>query len=224
MTRTLLLTVRRFVGIAAIAIPVLGMLGAHVAPAQAAPNLSITLTSDVDALAPGDGVTYTAEVVNRGESVDARIVLSPPAYIELDAAGEAALEGAVIEANQVTWTTTLEAAATTTFEVPATVGEIPEGELRATALISVYVGDSTTPLVRTASADHIEGVDDEQKVANPVLPALLWVGIAVVVLLLVVAVVLVIVQRRRKAAATDAGEVDAGPGYRRSETPAGDAD
>lgn len=222
MTRTLLLTVRRLFGIAALAIPVLGMLGAHVAPAQAAPNLSITLSSGVDTLAPGDVITYTAEVVNRGESIDARIVLTPPAYIELGAADEAP-EGAVVAGNEVTWTTTLDAAATTTFEVPATVAEIPEGELRATALVSVYVGDSTTPLVRTASADHIEGVDDEQLVANPVLPMLLWVGIGLVVVLVVVAVVLVLVQRRRKAAAV-AADAEVGPGYRRSETPPADAD
>lgn len=222
MTRTLLSTVRRLFGIAALAIPVLGMLGAQVAPAQAAPNLSITLTSGVDTLAPGDALTYTAEVVNRGESIDARIVLTPPAYIELDAADEA-LEGAVVEGNEVTWTTTLDAAATSTFEVPATVAEIPEGELRATALVSVYVGDSTTPLVRTASADHIEGVDDEQLVANPVLPMLLWVGIGLVVVLVVVAVALVLMQRRRKAAAA-AAAAEAGPGYRRSETSPVDAD
>lgn len=222
MTRTLLLTFRRLFGIAALTIPVLGMLGAHVAPAQAAPNLSITLSSGVDTLAPGDAITYTAEVVNRGESIDARIVLTPPAYIELDAADEA-LEGAVVAGNEVTWTTTLDAAATTTFEVPATVAEIPEGELRATALVSVYVGDSTTPLVRTASADHIEGVDDEQLVANPVLPMMLWVGIGLVVVLVVVAVVLVLVQRRRKAAAV-AADAEVGPGYRRSETPPADAD
>lgn len=205
-----------------LALPVLGMLGAQVAPAQAAPNLSITLTSGVDTLAPGDDLTYTAEVVNRGESIDARIVLTPPVYIELNAADEA-LEGAVVEGNEVTWTTTLDAAATTTFEVPATVAEIPEGELRATALVSVYIGDSTTPLVRTASADHIEGVDDEQLVANPVLPMLLWVGIGLVVVLVVVAVVLVLVQRRRKAAAV-AADAEVGPGYRRSETPPADAD
>lgn len=222
MTRTLLSTVRRFVGVAALAIPVLGMLGAQVAPAQAAPNLSITLTSGVDTLAPGDDLTYTAEVVNRGESIDARIVLTPPAYIEVDAADEA-LEGAVVEGNEVTWTTTLDAAATSTFEIPATVADIPEGELRATALISVYIGDSTTPLVRTASADHIEGVDDEQLVANPILPMVLWVGIGLVVVLVVVAVALVLVQRRRKAAAV-AADAEVGPGYRRSETPPVDAD
>lgn len=222
MTRTLLLTGQRFFGIAAIAIPVLGMLGAHVAPTQAAPNLSITLASGVDTLAPGDAITYTAEVVNRGESIDARIVLTPPAYIAVDAAGEGA-DGAVIDGNEVTWTTTLDAAATSTFEIPATVADIPESELRATALVSVYVGDSTTPVVRTASADHIEGVDDEQLVANPVLPMLLWGGIGLVVILVAVALVLVLMQRRRKAAAA-AAAAEAGPGYRRSETPPVDAD
>lgn len=210
---------RRLVGLVALALPALGLLGAPAVAAQAAPDLSVTLTTGADPLVAGDDLIYSAEVLNRGESIDVRIVLSPPAYIEAEA-----VDGAVLEEGELTWTTTLGAASTTAFEVPAQVSEIPDGELRATALLSVYVGDSTTPVVRTASADRIEGVDDEQVVESGFPFGLLWGGIAVVAVLLVAVVVLVVVLRRRRTVAEEDAAAVAETGYRRTGSQPADGD
>lgn len=201
MSRILLLTVRRSAAALAVALPVLGLLGAGLAPA-AEPNLTVTLTSDADAVAPGDPITYSAEVTNRGEPVDARIVLAPPTYITV---GEADAE-AVVDANEVTWTRNLPGGGVESFEVTASVGEIPADELRATALISVYVGESTTPVVRTASADRIVGVDDEQVVeeSSPLPTVLVIGGVSLIVVLVALGVVLGLAKRRRREAVAEA--------------------
>lgn len=214
MARVLLLTGRRFVTALTVVLPLLGMAGAGLAPAAAQPNLAVVLTSDADAVAPGDPITYSAEITNRGEAVDARVVLAPPAYIAL---GEADGDG-VVDGNAVTWASNVPAGGTSTFVVSADVGEIPADEVRATTLVSVYVGDSTTPVVRTASADRIVGVDDAQVVeeASPLPVVLIVVGVVLVVALLVLTVVLVVVRRRRAAAAAEEEESHVGYARRQS--------
>lgn len=230
MTLTARFSARRLVGLAALAFQLFGTLGASAAagapvgldaPAVAegvAPNLSAALTTGADPLVSGDDITYSAELVNRGESLAVRVVLSPPTYIEAEE-----VDGGVLEAGGVTWSATLAPGATRTFEVGAHVTEIPVGEQRATALLSVYVGDSTTPLVRTASADRIAGVDDAQVVEGEFPTSVLWGGIVAVLLLSVVAAVLVVVLRRRKTVA-EAAAADIAPGYRRTEQVSSESD
>lgn len=213
MSRIHLLTVTRFAAVLAIALPVVGLLGFGGAPAaaaeQSAPNIAVSLTSDAEALAAGERITYTAEIENRGEAVQARVVLTPPAYVSL---GE--LEGAEVDGNEATWMLALGAAETKVIEIPARIGEIPDAELRATALLSLYAGDSTSPLVRTASADLIDGVDDAQTEVSPVPGILLAVGSALIVVLIVLAVVFIVLQRRRRAA-EEAAKREAWIGYAR---------
>lgn len=222
MSRIHLLTVTRFAAVLAIALPVLGLLGFGGAPAaaaeQSAPNIAVTLTSDAEALAAGERITYTAEIVNRGEAVQARVVLTPPTYVALGS-----LDGADVDGNEATWSLTLGAAETKTIEIPARIGDIPEAELRATALLSLYVGDGTSPLVRTASADLIDGVDDVQTEVSPLPGILLAVGIGLVVVLIALAVVFIVLQRRRRAA-EEAAKRDAWVGYARRESHPTDAE
>lgn len=155
-------------------------------------QLSITLTNGTDAVTDGDSVTYTAEIRNSGAAVDARIVLAPPAYVTLGVAN-----GAVVDENQATWSLLLEGGSTTTVELPAKVAEIPDGELRVTTLASVYVEESTAPVIRTAVANDIEGVADEQVVTANSTPLVLWIGIGVVLVLAATAAMLLVLRSRR---------------------------
>jgi hypothetical protein len=222
MSRIHLLTVTRFAAVLAIALPVLGLLGFGAAPAVAAeqstPNIAVTLTSDAEALIAGERITYTAEIENRGEAVQARVVLTPPAYVTLGS-----IEDAEIDGNEATWSLTLGAAETRTIDVPARIGDIPDAELRATALLSLYVDDSTSPLVRTASADLIDGVDDVQTEVSPVPGILLAVGTGLIVVLVALAILFIVLQRRRRAAA-EAAKREAWIGYARREPQPTDAE
>jgi hypothetical protein len=196
---------RRLGAVLTLVLPMIGMMGTWSVPQNTSPELSISLSSGADAVAEGDEITYLAEIDNRGAPVAARVVLTPPAYIEMDAAA-----GGLLEDDGLVWDLTLESGMTP-LSVSALVGEIPAGELRATAVISVYVDGSTTPLVRTAVADHIEGVDDEQVTVTPV-PRLLAVG-GLFVLLASGATGAVAVLIRRRHPVHDA-DADAGSGQR----------
>ncbi len=196
---------RRVLTAVALALPLLGTLGAAAAtpPPSAAPDLSVSLASDADAVAAGDDLTYTAEIVNRGEAVDARIVLEPPTFVELLKVDD----GGTLADNVATWTSTLPAKATTTVTVTATVADIPGTERRATALVSVYVNGATTPLIRSASADRIAGVDDEPSTTPEPQGMPPWALTAIGVVLAIAAVVIVVVVLRRRRPA-DADAVD----------------
>lgn len=196
---------RRVLTAVALALPLLGTLGAAAAtpPPSAAPDLSVSLASDADAVAAGDDLTYTAEIVNRGEAVDARIVLEPPTFVELLKVGD----GGTLADNVATWTSALPAKATTTVTVTATVADIPGTERRATALVSVYVNGATTPLIRSASADRIAGVDDEPSTTPESQGMPPWALTAIGVVLAIAAVVIVVVVLRRRRPA-DADAVD----------------
>ncbi|MBN8423216.1 hypothetical protein JF531_01615 [Microbacterium esteraromaticum] len=191
----------RVVSRAAVLTFLLAMLGstgigaAHAAAdEQATPSIAVTLTSGVESLGAGDELTYSAEITNRGEALQVRVVLTPPEFVTVGS-----LAGAEVEDNEVTWSLTLAAAEATAIEIPVTVGDIPVGERRATALLSVYLGDSTRPLVRTASADLIDGVDDEQTVASSWPTVLFWGGTGLTVVLAMVAIALILLLRRRRA-------------------------
>jgi len=212
MSRIHLLTVTRFAAALAIALPMLGLgtASASDASVEASPNIAVTLTSDADTVAAGERITYTAEIINKGEALHARVVLTPPQYATVGS-----IEGAEVVDNEVTWAITLGAAETKTLEIPARIGEIPDTELRVTTLLSLYVGDSTRPLVRTASAAHIDGVQDVQVVSSPQPSILLWGGIGLLIVLASLAVVIVLLQRRRHAAEEAARRGPAGVHARR---------
>lgn len=125
----------------------------QVAPAA---QLSVTLTSSAETVTAGDSVEYTGEVKNLADAeAVVTVVVETPAFLTLGAA-----EGATTEGNKASWPVTLAPGAAQAFSVEATVGEIPETEKRVTTLASVFVGDDTAPIVRTASASFIEGIDD----------------------------------------------------------------
>lgn len=156
-------------------------------------RLSVTLSDGVETVAAGDAVTYQAEVRNDGDTIDTDIVIDAPGYVSLDEADDAVVDG-----HRATWSLALPHG-TTTFEIPASIGEIPDGEVRVTTLLSVYVGEATAPVVRTAVANRIAGVDDEPVASAPV-PIVAWVVGGVAILLALVAVALLIVMRRRRTA------------------------
>jgi hypothetical protein len=173
----------------------------EVAPAA---QLSVTLTSSPETVASGDSVDYTGEVKNLGaaEAV-VTVVVETPAFLTLGAA-----EGATVEGNKASWPVTLAPGAAQAFEIDATIGEIPETEKRVTTLASVFVGDETSPIVRTASASFIDGVDDApaaksdkgsaDKKNSSAASALPWIITAVVVVLVAAAVVVYFVVFRGK--------------------------
>jgi hypothetical protein len=180
--------------------------GAAVPSARAdepAAQLSITLTNSEKTVKAGDEVTYTGRVKNLGASEAAvRIVLETPGYVELGTA-----DGATIDENTATWTPTIAPGTETTFTIPAKVGKIPSTERRVTTLASVYAGEGTTPIVRTADAGFIDGVTDTPggkeapadagKNAPVALPWIV-VGVVVLVLLAGAAALLLIVRGRRR--------------------------
>lgn len=187
-----------------ILVPLLFPIGAAAA-AQPEAQLAITLTSGVETVADGDAVTYTAEIRNGGATVNARVVLAPPGYVAL---GQA--DGATIEDNEATWSLPLAGASTTTLEISARISEIPDGEARVTALVSVYVGDSTAPLIRTAVANAIEGVADEHTVGPATGTIILWVGVGAVLILAAAAAVFLVLSSHRKEARTAGADASEG--------------
>lgn len=164
-----------------------------------APQLSITLTNERDEIRPGEELTFTAEIRNTGATIAGRVVLDAPAYMALGAT-----DGATVADATATWDATLEAGSTTTVSVPATVGDIPETETRVTTLVSVYIGDSPAPVVRTAVANRIVGVTDGASPAagqadgGAALLAWIIAGAVLVVLLAAAAIVLAVLRRRRR--------------------------
>ncbi|MFS0853609.1 hypothetical protein [Microbacterium sp. 179-I 3D4 NHS] len=202
---------RRGVALVALVLPMIGMMGTwSVSNQDATPDLSISLSSGTKGVAPGDALTYTAEIENRGAPVLVRVVLSPPAYVEPEAAG-----GGALDEEGVIWDDLTLASGLTVLSVPAQVGEIPAEERRATAVISVYVGDSASPIIRTAAADLIQGVDDAQITVAPA-PRLLVIGGLFALLLVGAAGAAAVFLRRRHR--SDEPDLQADRGLRDSRT------
>lgn len=175
-------------------------------PAAPAAQLSVTLDSKTKTVSSGDTVAYTGRVKNLADTdADVKIVVDAPAYVTLRGG-----KGGTIDKNQATWTTTVRPGADASFTVDGKIGKIPTTERRVTTLASVYVGDTPSPVVRTAAATFIDGVDDtpggkakgKPAAASSGAPAaILWWGIAGAVLLLLViagVVIIVVVRRRRR--------------------------
>jgi lipopolysaccharide export LptBFGC system permease protein LptF len=169
---------------------------------EAAPQLSVTLTSDGKTVTSGDTVTYKGEVKNLGTSdTDVKIVLNAPKYVELGIAAHA-----TVEKNDATWTTTIPAGKASGFTIKATIGTIPHTERRVTTLASVYVGDDASPVVRTADASFIKGVADgpgsttaTKADTSGAFPwHVLWAIASCVIVLLAIAAILFFVLRNKR--------------------------
>ena len=132
--------------------------GLAAAPAAtAAPQMSVTISDGVKTVKPGIGVTYTTEVENMGaDPVDAKVVLTVPTYVQIEGAGDG-----TVEKSSSTWAITIAPHHTSALQLTAKIGTIPAGEVRVTAVASVYVDGATpAPLIRTADANRIQGVAD----------------------------------------------------------------
>jgi hypothetical protein len=205
-------TFLRTIGLAAAA--TLGIL-IGVAPAtavSAAPEMSVTISDGVKTVKPGMGVTYTTKVTNLGaDPVDAKIVVAVPSYVEVGDAGTG-----TVDKQTVTWAATVAPHETSDLKLTVTVGDIPKGDVRVTAVASVYVdGVEPSPLIRSADADRIQGVADTPAPKASTAPAtashgsatgtVVTVIVIVVVAILVVAAAVVTVMFRRRRVRRRAG-------------------
>jgi hypothetical protein len=165
------------VGLAAI---VAGPVASASAATTAAPpaGLSIAITDHVSEVQPGSAVQYTATVTNLGaRAVTGTLAVTVPDYAK--ASGDTAR-----------WTVTVEPGKTASKTLDATIGTIPKGEVRVTALATLFArGSSTQILVRSADPDLIKGVRDPAQTARPAAasaPTVFNAGIVFAVILLVV--------------------------------------
>jgi hypothetical protein len=173
--------------------------------AAPAAQLSVTLTSTQKTVTAGDKITYTGRLQNLGASdTDVTIDMDAPAYVKLGKS-----TGAKVDKSDAKWTATLAPGKTKTFVIKASIGKIPSSERRVTTVASVYVGDAKAPIVRTADASFIKGVDDtpgaqptstpsasSTSAATSVLPWIIAGGI--LILLLAAAAVILVVRRNRR--------------------------
>jgi hypothetical protein len=184
------------VGLAAI---VAGPVASASAATTAAPpaGLSIAITDHVSEVQPGSAVQYTATVTNLGaRAVTGTLAVTVPDYAK--ASGDTA-----------SWTVTVEPGKTASRTLDATIGTIPKGEVRVTALATLFArGSSTQILVRSADPDLIKGVRDPAQTVRPAAasaPTVFNAGIVFAVILLVVvalgvalAVFLIWTRKRRR--------------------------
>jgi hypothetical protein len=140
-----------------------------IGPAAAAPpvELSISLSDGVGEVHSAMDVTYAAKVTNGGGAkVAGRLEIAVPGYVKLKKGG-----GGKVSKQTATWTVTVPAGKTVSRSVRAHIGDITKGEVRVTALASVFQGRSDVPLIRTADADRIAGVHDPAPAAPTPKPA-----------------------------------------------------
>jgi hypothetical protein len=156
-----------------------------VVPASAATTaappagLSIAITDHVSEVQPGSAVHYTATVTNLGaRAVTGTLTVTVPEYAK--ASGHTA-----------SWTVTVEPGKTASKTLDATIGTIPKGEVRATALATLFArGRSTQILVRSADPDLIKGVRDPAQTVRPVTSSASaainpWIVLSIILLVVV---------------------------------------
>jgi hypothetical protein len=154
--------VHRELGAALLSLVLPVALAAGHLPLPADSPVAVSVTASGDDIAAGDVVDYTVKVRNAGPALSARVVLEPPEFVDLTAADDAGAEG-----DPVTWATVVAGDATSTFRAQGSVDDLPVNVVRATAVVSVYLEGSTTPLVRNAVASHVDGVVEPTVLAPP---------------------------------------------------------
>ena len=135
---------------------------ATAAEAVAPPGLSVSIRNGSSEVHAGDRLAYTATVKNSGTSpVDGRLLITVPAYVRVTGAADAARSGV-----DTSWTVTVPAGGSVTKRLTGVLDDIPKGELRVTTLVSLYIGDSAQPAIRSAEADTIAGITDSAHAVN----------------------------------------------------------
>jgi hypothetical protein len=180
---------RAFVGVLLTAVLAVGPMTA----AQAVPptGLSISIHDGSSELHSGDKLAYTATVRNSGTAqVEGRLAITVPAYVHVTDAAGAERTGA--DSN---WTVVVPAGGSVTKKLVGVLGNIPKAEVRVTTLVSLYVGDATQPVIRSAESDTIAGVKDpahavSDRPAESAATPIGWIGLAGGAIALVVVVVL----------------------------------
>lgn len=126
-------------------------------PAQAAApvNLSLSISSSVDEVAPGSELGYVVAVQNAGSAaVEARMVVTVPDFSTITAAA-----GADIDANSATWTLTVEPGVPSELSFSALTSDVPDGEFWMTASVAVYTGEGIDPVVGMVDSVPIAGTE-----------------------------------------------------------------
>lgn len=160
------LTALALAGAALLVVPV--PVGAVAAPpglsGAAQPGLSVAVSDGVGEVRSGADLTYTATLTNAGaKPVTTRMVLTVPPYLAVRAGDDAQ-----VGAHSITWQVVVRPGTSVRRTVSAHVGAIPETERRVTTLVSIYQGTATSlPLIRSADADRIHGVDDRARSVAP---------------------------------------------------------
>jgi hypothetical protein len=134
--------------------------------AQAAtppPGLSVTISDATAQTTSKATLTYTSTLTNAGtRPVTAQLVLAIPGY-----ASYVQATGATVDKQNATWPVTVPAGRSVVKKASVTLGTIPQGEVRVTTLISVYLpGHPPTLLIRSAEANRIQGVSDPAHTVN----------------------------------------------------------
>ena len=182
-----------------------GLIAFAAAPAaSAAPEMSVTISDDVTTVKAGEALTYTTTVENMGaDPVDVKVVVSVPSYLSIGDAG-----GGAVEKNATTWTITVAPHEKSSVKLAGKIGTIPKSEVRVTAVASVYVGDAASPLVRSADADHIQGVADTPSPRASASSSAgqqgingwaIVIGVAAVIVLAAIITAVVVLLRRRSS-------------------------
>ncbi|MCS5719731.1 DUF11 domain-containing protein [Herbiconiux sp. CPCC 205763] len=171
-------------------------------PAPTPPQLSISLSDDVDAAASGDELVYTVVVENLGtaDAFDLTLTQTVPEGLTFSTADN----GGTLSASTVSWTIEVKAAETATLRTTMTVGETPVELLRLATVACALVSPTDPPIVCASDSDILPaGVAAEEAAAAPqqtggdLAPWLIGASIGVVV---VVAAALAFILRRRRAA------------------------
>lgn len=154
----------RIATLTAVAGGVLAVVAAVPCPAAGAAGptspvrLSIALTDNHITMAAHSAAAYTATVTNSGiQAVSGTLVFAAPGFVQYP---DAARHG-MITKHDARWKITVPGGQSVTERVTVRVGTIPKSAIRVTSLASFYIGAASgSPVIRTADADRIAGVQD----------------------------------------------------------------
>ncbi|WP_374947807.1 hypothetical protein [Agreia sp.] len=172
------------------------------APAEpGAPQLSITVSDEKDAVSAGDELAYSITIVNLGTSdaFDLTVTQTVPEGLEFTSADS----GGTLTSSTVGWTVTVKAAETATLKTTMTAGDTPADLLRL-ATVACAASVPTEPPIVCASDSNIlpAGIAAEKAAAAPAQrdgDRTPWIVGASVGAALLIAASAFILNRRRRA-------------------------